>query len=52
MVILPQYLTVFFFNDTSAVNNYKVEGINHERISMTMNYMLSIEKNIIIANGK
>ena len=41
-----------FFNDTSAVNNYNVEGINHKRISMTMNYMLSIEKNIIIANGK
>jgi len=41
-----------FFNDISAVKNYKVEGVNHQRISMTMNYLLDIEKNIIIANGK
>ncbi len=41
-----------FFNDISAVKNYKVEGVNYQRISMTMNYLLDIEKNIVIANGK
>lgn len=41
-----------FFNDIPAVKNYKVEGVNYQRISMTMNYLLNIEKNIVIANGK